>query len=238
MNRKTQKGNLSRRTLFKFGAGAIGTGVLTAGIGSKLMVSEPAVAQQKDINPEQALQSLIEGNQRFVTRKRRNPNQTQTRLVEVAKAQKPFASILGCADSRVPSEIVFDQGLGDLFVCRIAGNVATAEEIGSLEFGSLVLGSKVIMVLGHERCGAVDATIKGAQVPGQIASLLDAIKPAIKTSADQTGDPLENATKANVVFQMERLKASPVISQLIREGKLKIGGGYYDLDTGAVTMVG
>ena len=179
MSKKTQKGNLSRRTLFKFGAGAIGTGVLTAGIGSKLMVSEPAVAQQKDINPEQALQPLIEGNQRFVTRKRRNPNQTQTRLVEVAKTQKPFASILGCADSRVPAEIVFDQGFGDLFVCRIAGNVATSEEIGSLEFGSLVLGSKVIMVLGHERCGAVDATIKGAQVPGQIGSLINAIKPSV-----------------------------------------------------------
>ncbi|MBW4503291.1 MAG: carbonic anhydrase [Scytonema hyalinum WJT4-NPBG1] len=237
MNRKTQKGNLSRRTLFKFGAGAIGTGVLTAGIGSKLMVSEPAVAQQKDINPEQALQSLIEGNQRFVTRKRRNPNQTQTRLVEVAKAQKPFASILGCADSRVPSEIVFDQGLGDLFVCRIAGNVATAEEIGSLEFGSLVLGSKVIMVLGHERCGAVDATIKGAQVPGQIGSLIDAIKPSVEKSKNLPGDKLENACKANILMQVEKLKASSVLSQLIDAGKLKVVGGYYDLDNGTVTIV-
>lgn len=237
MNRKTQNGNLSRRTLFKFGAGVVGTGVLTAGIGSKLMVSEPAVAQQKDINPDQALQSLIEGNQRFVTRKRRNPNQTQTRLVEVAKAQKPFASILGCADSRVPSEIVFDQGLGDLFVCRIAGNVATAEEIGSLEFGSLVLGSKVIMVLGHERCGAVDATIKGAQVPGQIGSLIDAIKPSVEKSKNLPGDKLENACKANILMQVEKLKASSVLSQLIDAGKLKVVGGYYDLDNGTVTIV-
>lgn len=237
MNRKTQNGNLSRRTLFKFGAGVVGTGVLTAGIGSKLIVPEPAVAQQKDINPEQALQSLIEGNQRFVTRKRRNPNQTQTRLVEVAKAQKPFASILGCADSRVPSEIVFDQGLGDLFVCRIAGNVATAEEIGSLEFGSLVLGSKVIMVLGHERCGAVDATIKGAQVPGQIGSLIDAIKPSVEKSKNLPGDKLENACKANILMQVEKLKASSVLSQLIDAGKLKVVGGYYDLDNGTVTIV-
>jgi carbonic anhydrase len=237
MNRKTQKGNLSRRTLFKFGAGAIGTGVLTAGIGSKLMVSEPAVAQQKDINPEQALQSLIEGNQRFVTRKRRNPNQTQTRLVEVAKTQKPFASILGCADSRVPAEIVFDQGFGDLFVCRVAGNIATPEEIGSLEFGSLVLGSKVIMVLGHERCGAVDATIKGAQVPGQIASLLDAIKPGVEKSKNLPGDKLENACKANILVQVEKLKTSPVLSQLVDTKKLTIVGGYYDLDSGRITMV-
>jgi carbonic anhydrase len=237
MNRKTQKGNLSRRTLFKFGAGAIGTGVLTAGIGSKLMVPERAVAQQKDITPDQALQSLIDGNQRFVTRKRRNPNQTQTRLVEVAKVQKPFASILGCADSRVPSEIVFDQGFGDLFVCRIAGNVATSEEIGSLEFGSLVLGSKVIMVLGHERCGAVDATIKGAQVPGQIGSLIDAIKPSVEKSKNLPGDKLENACKANILMQVEKLKASSVLSQLIDAGKLKVVGGYYDLDNGTVTMV-
>lgn len=237
MNKKTQKGNLSRRNLFKFGAGAIGTGVLTAGIGSKLMVPEPAVAQQKDITPEQALQSLIEGNQRFVTRKRRNPNQTPARLVEVAKAQKPFASILGCADSRVPSEIVFDQGLGDLFVCRVAGNIATPEEIGSLEFGSLVLGSKVIMVLGHERCGAVDATIKGAQVPGQIGSLIDAIKPSVEKSKQLPGDKLENACKANILMQVEKLKASTVLSQLIDAGKLKIVGAYYDLDNGTVTIV-
>jgi carbonic anhydrase len=237
MNRKTQKGNLSRRTLFKFGAGAIGTGVLTAGIGSKLMVPERAVAQQKDITPDQALQSLIDGNQRFVTRKRRNPNQSPTRLVEVAKVQKPFASILGCADSRVPSEIVFDQGFGDLFVCRIAGNVATSEEIGSLEFGSLVLGSKVIMVLGHERCGAVDATIKGAQVPGQIGSLIDAIKPSVEKSKNLPGDKLENACKANILMQVEKLKASSVLSQLIDAGKLKVVGGYYDLDNGTVTMV-
>ncbi|WP_414585816.1 carbonic anhydrase [Scytonema sp. PCC 10023] len=237
MNKKTQKGNLSRRNLFKFGAGAIGTGVLTAGIGSKLMVSEPAVAQQKDITPDQALQSLIEGNQRFVARKRRNPNQTPTRLVEVAKGQKPFASILGCADSRVPAEIVLDQGFGDLFVCRVAGNIATPEEIGSLEFGSLVLGSKVIMVLGHRRCGAVDATIKGAQVPGQIGNLLDAIKLGVERSKNIPGDKLENATKANILVQVEKLKSSTVLSQLIDTNKLTIVGAFYDLDTGKITMV-
>jgi carbonic anhydrase len=222
--------------LLKFGAGAIGTGVLTAGLGSKLAFPDQAVAQD-DMNPDQALQRLMEGNQRFVNGRLENPRRDRTRLREVAKTQKPFAAILGCADSRVPSEIIFDQGFGDLFICRVAGNIATPEEIGSLEFGSLVLGSKVIMVMGHKRCGAVDATIKGAQVPGQIASLLDAIKPAIKDSENQTGDRLENATKANVLFQVEKLKASPVISQLIQEGKLKVAGGYYDLDTGAVTMV-
>lgn len=236
MSGKTQKGHVSRRNLLKFSAGALGTGVLTAGLGAKLVLPAPAVTKN-EMTPDQALQTLIQGNQRFIKRKSRNPSKNYARLVEVAQSQKPFASLLSCADSRVPSEIIFDQGFGDLFVCRVAGNIATPEEIGSLEFGSLVLGSKVIMVLGHERCGAVDATLKGAQVPGQIASLLNAIKPAVAKSKDQAGDRLENTCKANVLLQAEKLKASPVIAELIEEGKLKVVGGYYDLDTGIVTMV-
>lgn len=236
MNSKNQSAHVSRRNLLKFSAGAIGTGVLTAGLGSKLAFPDKAVAQE-NMTPDQALQALMQGNQRFVNGTLENPRRNMTRLAEISKSQKPFAAILGCADSRVPSEIVFDQGFGDLFICRIAGNVATPEEIGSLEFGTLVLGAKVIMVMGHERCGAVDATIKGAQVPGQIGSLLDAIKPALKNSGNQTGDELEKAIKANVLYQIERLKASPVISQLIQEEKLTIVGGYYDLDTGRVTVV-
>ncbi|MEH1827116.1 carbonic anhydrase [Nostoc sp. C052] len=228
--------NLSRRSLFKFGAGAIGTGVLTAGLGSNLLAPEKASAED-DITPDKALQELLEGNERFVKIKRKNPHQSHSRLVEVAKGQKPFASILGCADSRVPSEIVFDQGLGDLFVCRVAGNIATAEEIGSLEFGSLVLGSKVIVVVGHERCGAVDAALKGAEVPGQIGSLLEAIKPSVESSKGQSGDRLENACKANILTQVKKLKASPVLSKLIEEEKLKIVGAYYDLDTGKISIV-
>lgn len=229
--------SFSRRSLIKLGAGAVGTGVLASQLGSKLTFPEPAVAQKADLTPDEALQILMEGNQRFVNKKRINPHQDFGHITEVAKGQKPFASILGCADSRFPSEIVFDQGFGDLFVCRVAGNVATPEEIGSLEFGSLVLGTKVLMVVGHERCGAVEATIKGAQVPGQIASLLDAIKPALAKAEGQAGDRLENVCKANVMLQIERLKASPVISQLIQENKLKVVGAYYDLDTGAVSLV-
>lgn len=237
MSKKQSQVNISRRGLLKFGAGAIGTGVVAAGIGSNLIAPEPASAKD-DITPDKALQELLDGNDRFVKRKRRNPNQGYSRLQEVAKGQKPYASILGCADSRVPSEIIFDQGLGDLFVCRVAGNVATPEEIGSLEFGSLVLGTKVIMLLGHKRCGAVEATMKGAQVPGQIASLLDAIKPGIEQSKNQPGDKLENASKANVLAQVVKLKASPVLAELIKTNKLKIVGGYYDLDTGKVSVLG
>jgi carbonic anhydrase len=238
MTKQYSQTNVSRRNLLKLSAGAIGAGVLTAGVGSNLVAPETASAQKKkDLTPDDALQTLLDGNDRFVKVRRRNPNQNQSRLREVAKGQNPFASILGCADSRVPSEMVFDQGLGDLFVCRVAGNVATPEEIGSLEFGSLVLGSKVILVLGHERCGAVDATIKGAQVPGQIGSLLAAIKPGVEKSEGQPGDRLENACKANVLMQIENLKSSPVLSELIKNGKLKIVGGYYDLDTGKVSLV-
>ena len=236
MKENNNQTNFSRRNLLKFGAVAVGTGVLAANLGSQVVTPEPAVAQN-DMTPDEALQRLMAGNQRFVTRKRQNPHQTSERLVEVARGQKPFAAILGCADSRFPTEIIFDQGFGDIFVCRIAGNVATSEEIGSLEFGTLVLGAKVLMVIGHEKCGAVDATIKGAQVPGQIGSIIEAIKPAVERSKNQTGDPLENAIKANVLQQVENLKASPVIAQLIKENKLKIVGGYYDLDTGAVSMV-
>ncbi|MBW4620281.1 MAG: carbonic anhydrase [Cyanosarcina radialis HA8281-LM2] len=234
---KTRNLNTSRRNILKFGAGAIGAGVLTAGVGSQLLAPEPVAAKKSDVTPDEALKMLMDGNRRFVSRKRKNPNQDLARLTEVAKQQNPFAAILGCADSRVPSEIIFDQGLGDLFVYRVAGNIAPVEEIGSLEFGTLVLGAKVILVLGHERCGAVDACIKGAQVPGQIASVLDAIKPAVATTDGETGDRLEKTTKANVLLQVDKLKASTVMSKLIEEGKLKIVGGYYDLDTGRVSMV-
>jgi carbonic anhydrase len=236
MNSNNRQFNLSRRNSLKFVAGAIGTGILAARAGAELAAPAPAMAETPT-TPDAALQKLIDGNKRFVENKRQNPNQTLARVTEVAQTQKPYAAILGCADSRFPSEIIFDQGLGDLFVCRVAGNVATPEEKGSLEFGTLVLGAKVLMVVGHKRCGAVKAAIEGGELPGQIGSLTQAIKPAVETSKNQAGDKVENAVKENVRLQIENLKKSPVISQLIQEGKLKVVGGYYDLDTGAVSMV-
>lgn len=233
MDKTQQNLTISRRNLLKFGAGVAGTAALTAGLGTKvsLFKSQPAVAQN-NITPEEALKQLLEGNQRFIENKRKSPNQTITRVQEVAQGQAPFAAILSCADSRVPAEIIFDRGFGDLFVVRNAGNIATPEEIGSLEFGTLVLGAKVLMVIGHQSCGAVKATIAGNAVPGQIASILDAIKPAIKPN--QT---LEESTIANVKLGISRLQASPVISQLIKDGKLKIAGGYYNLETGMIKVV-
>ncbi len=236
MNSNNRQFNISRRNSLKFVAGAIGTGILAARAGAELAAPEPAIAQN-NVTPQQALQMLIDGNQRFVNNMRQNPNQTLARVTQVAPSQAPFAAILGCADSRFPAEILFDRGVGDIFVCRVAGNVTTPEEKGSLEFGTLVLGAKVLMVVGHENCGAVKAAITGGELPGQIGSLTKAIKPAVESSKNQPGDKVVNAVKENIKLQASRLKDSPVISQLIQEGKLLVVGGYYDLDTAAVEVI-
>jgi carbonic anhydrase len=180
-----QKTILSRRTAIQAGLSFLGTGSLAAIVGAKLAQSEPTSAQtihlaQNNITPDAALQQLLDGNRRFVENKRQSPNQTLIRLAEVAEGQAPFAAILGCADSRVPAEIIFDQGIGDLFVGRVAGNIATDEEIGSMEFGAQVLGTKVILVLGHESCGAVQAALEGGRFPGRISTLIDGIQLAIE----------------------------------------------------------
>lgn len=238
MHRTSKDGYLSRRNLFKIGAGAVGTGILTVGLGSqRVFAQKPPVGGKDDLTPSQALTMLMDGNKRFVEKKRQNPNQDFARITEVAKGQQPFACILSCADSRVPPEIIFDQGFGDLFVCRVAGNIVTPEETGSEEYGTLVLGAKVLMVLGHERCGAVKAAIDGGKLPGQIGSLVEAILPAVKKSEGQPGDRLENAVKANVLMQVDKLKASPVIADLVKEKKLMVVGAYYDLDTATVSPV-
>jgi carbonic anhydrase len=236
MNSNNRQFNISRRNSLKFVAGAIGTGILAARAGAELAAPEPAIAQTS-LTPDQCLQLLIDGNQRFVQARREKPNQTWTRIAEVAPSQEPFAAILGCADSRVPAEIIFDRGFGDIFVDRVAGNVATPEEIGSLEFGTLILGAKVLMVLAHERCGAVKAAIEGGQLPGHINSLTESIMPAVESTRNQPGDRVENACKANAILQANRLKASPVISDLINQNRMRVVPAYYDLDTGAVEIL-
>ena len=181
--------------------------------------------------PAEALAALKAGNARFVAGKPEAPHRDFARLREVAGGQKPFAAFLGCADSRVPIEIVFDQGFGDVFPTRIAGNVVTPEIIGSLEFGTLVLGSKVLVVLGHSSCGAVAATLAGNAVPGQISALYSHIQDA----ADEAGGDLSKAIELNVRRQVKLLRrASPVISGLVKDGKLEVVGAVYDLASGRV----
>jgi carbonic anhydrase len=226
---------ISRRNLLKLTATTAGIGLITNQLGLSASAAPVQIAT-KSLTPDTALAKLLAGNQRFASQKVRHPNQGVFRLQEVAKSQKPFAAILGCADSRVPVEILFDRGLGDLFTVRVAGNVATPEEIGSLEYAAL-LGTQVVLVLGHERCGAVTAALANKPVPGQIGKILDQIQPAIVATKGQPGDPLKNAIIANVNHQITTLKASPVLAKLIEADKLKIVGGYYDLDTGLVSQI-
>ncbi len=230
------KEHLSRRNLIRFGAGALGAGILAEELGSELISPQAAVAEN-NITPNEALQKLIDGNRRFLFREQKKPNRSYARLLQVANGQKPFASILSCADSRVPAEMLFDQGFGDLFVCRVAGNVATPEEIASLEYGAFKLGTKVIMVMGHKRCGAVTAAMTDGEFPGHISTLISAIKPAVKNVKGKYGDALENACKENALLQIKTLMTSPVLGKLVEEKKLKIVAGYYDLDTGKVSLV-
>jgi carbonic anhydrase len=187
-----------------------------------------------DLSPADALALLYAGNGRFAAGAPTAPHRDLARLKEVAPLQKPFASFLGCADSRVPIEIVFDQGFGDLFVTRIAGNFSTPEITGSLEFGTEILGTKVLFVLGHTNCGAVTAAVKGVEVPGQISSLFYHIRPAVRVAK---GD-VSVAVRENVRNQMDLLReSSPVLARLVRAGKLVVAGGVYDVATGRVIPV-
>lgn len=184
--------------------------------------------------PADALKRLYQGNLRFSQGQSLDENRDLSRVKEVAAGQKPFAAFLGCADSRVPVEIVFDQGFGDIFVTRIAGNVASSENIGSLEFGTEVLGAKVLYVLGHTQCGAVEATMKGEDVPGQISGLFQHIRPAVKTANGNLDKAIEQNVRNQAILLAE---SSPVISRLVKKGELLVAGGVYNLQTGLVTPV-
>ena len=189
-------------------------------------------------DPDAAWKDLQAGNARYVAGKLGHPRQTTERRAEVAAGQHPFAVILSCADSRVPPEMVFDQGLGDLFTARVAGNVATDDVVASLEYAVVHLGPKLIVVLGHERCGAVDAALKGGPPEGHLAVLLDRIQPAVKSSKGQTGDALDNAVKANALLVADQLrKSAPILSEKIKNGSIKIVAARYDLDTGKVEQL-
>ena len=202
-----------------------------------LMISISASAQTQE-KGEDPLVKLKEGNQRFVTGKTIRPNQDFERLKLVADGQKPFAIVVGCSDSRVPSEIIFDQGLGDLFIVRTAGQVSSYASWGSIEFANVILGAKLIVVLGHTKCGAVSAACKVPEVPGHIVTLINAIRPAAEEAHKHGGDEVENAVKINVAMQVEQLqKLEPVLSKAVKKGELKVVGAVYDLQTGKVEFL-
>lgn len=219
------------------------TSIATLGLASTLLwrVKQAEAAElgaiAPSLSPDDALQKLMEGNQRFVQHQPQYPDQSAARLREVAQVQHPFATVLSCADSRVPAEIIFDQGIGDIFDVRIAGNISTPESLGSIEYAVALLDTPVLMVLGHERCGAVTAAVQNESLPGEIGSFVKAILPAVERVKDKAGDTVDNAVTANVQYQIEQLKRSPLLTERLQSGKLKIVGGRYDLDTGTVTMI-
>lgn len=196
-----------------------------------------------NLSPDEALQRLKEGNQRYVSGKVVHPNQTVERRQEVAQSQHPFAIILNCSDSRVAPEILFDQGLGDLFIVRTAGNVVDDVVIGSIEYAVEHLGVQLLLVLGHQRCGAVTAAVEaaahtGSEVPGHIGSIIERIQPAVQQAQSLPGDLVINATKANVLLIVNELTCcAPILSDLVQAGKLKVVGAYYDLDCGEVSFL-
>lgn len=223
---------------FGFGSRLTRRGMLRGALSAAAVVGTALprrAGAQSTLSPDAALQALMDGNQRFANHKLTSFDEDLAILkANTVDRQEPYAAILSCADSRVPVELVFDQSIGHLFVARVAGNTASSTMIATLEYGAAVLGTKVIMVMGHANCGAVKAAMSGKEVPGQISQLFAALRPAV----EKADGNLEKAIKANARIQARLLAtASPVLSGLVKAGNLKIVAGYYALDTGVVTLV-
>jgi len=242
----------SRRDFIRVtGAAAAGLVLATDTAAQTTPVPAAAPAAKGKPKPEgptskEALRMLMEGNERFVTGKSAKPCRTPEDFKTSAEGQTPFAIIVACADSRVAPEILFDQGVGDLFVVRVAGNVvAGAGDTvkGSIEYGVAVLGAPLIMVLGHSNCGAVKATIKYVEtndpVPGAIGGLVALIRPAVLKSKGESGDKLNNAIRANVDIGVGKLRSlDPIVSKAVQNSTVQVVGATYDLSTGKVTLLG
>ena len=225
---------LSRRHLFSAGVGALALTAAAAGARA-----QPTRSVE---TPDAAVARLMEGNARYVSGQMKERDFSAGRVART-QGQAPFAAILGCADSRVAPELAFDQTPGELFVVRVAGNFVTPDGLGSLEYGAAVLGTKVIMVLGHNSCGAIGATIgalqKGNTLPGHIAGLVTAMKPGVEAVVKAGGADLEQrCVVANVQANVRRLQTEkPILGDMVAAGKLKVVGAYYDLATGKVIPV-
>ncbi len=198
--------------------------------------------QGQMVTPDEALQRLLEGNRRFVNAKMFHPNSSIEARNKLASGQAPFAAILGCADSRVPPELVFDHGLGDLFVVRVAGNIVEDAGSGSFEYTVEHLGTPLIVVLAHERCGAVTATVQtmesGGEAPGHLGELVRKIQPAVEKTKSMPGDKIENAVRENAKRMAAELAGlEPILKEKVDQGKLKVVAMRYDLDTGAVELL-
>ncbi len=198
---------------------------------------------QKTLSPENALERLIEGNERYHQGRALHPRQTHHFRLFTHAAQSPFAVISTCSDSRVPAEIIFDQGVGDLFVVRTAGNISSASQIGSIEYAVEYLGAKLVLVMGHTNCGAVTAVAEGLQVNGNIKELLRLIRPAVqKVAAEHNQEPIESwlseAIKANVKQSIhDLLSQSPFLNQKIEQKEIKVVGALYHIISGNIEIL-
>src|SRR6476659_4182742 len=228
----------SRRFVVRFAASALGM-MLADAAGAKETKTPPK--PQNVLSPDAALRRLMDGNSRYVEGTSRRHDFKREREALVG-GQNPFAAVLGCADSRIAPEYAFDSARGDLFVCRVAGNFANDDTVASMEYTVAVLGTPLILVLGHDSCGAIDATIKSLKdnkpPPGHIPSLVAALAPAVKASAQQSGNPLDNAIRQNVIDNVAKLKsAAPILNAAVEQNKLKVVGGIYRLATGKVELL-
>jgi carbonic anhydrase len=192
---------------------------------------------QAQITPQIAHQMLVDGNQRFVANKKASRNLNE-QIRDTSEGQYPFAAVLSCIDSRVPAEIVFDQGIGDIFSARVAGNIVNEDILGSLEYSCKVAGSKLIVVLGHTKCGAVTAACKHVEL-GNITALLSKIKPAVeKVNKEVTPDSIEETAIVNVALSIENIrKESPILAEMESQGEIQIVGASYDVGTGKVRFI-
>jgi carbonic anhydrase len=230
---------VGRRDFLKLAGGA----ALGSMMNGQSFAAAPKVVPkpQNVLSPDGALDRLMSGNRRYVegTSKRHDFKHEREAL---SKGQNPYAGILSCADSRIAPEYAFDTARGDLFVCRVAGNLINDDVIASFEYAVSVLNTPLIMVLGHQACGAVDAAIKsikdGTTLPGHLPSLVTALAPAVKAALNQPGDNLNNAIRQNVVLAVAGIKAAtPILSQAFEEKKIRVVGAIYDLANGQVTLV-
>jgi carbonic anhydrase len=232
----SKQGNFSRRDFMKV------SGMAALGLGLAACAPTVASVQEGPVsNADEALQRLADGNKRYAANKSIDLNESASRRVELVKGQNPFATIFCCVDSRVPPELVFDRGLGDLFIVRTAGHVIDNAVLGSLQYGVAELKIPVLMVMGHEKCGAVKATVEAvennAKAEAEINWLVEGIRPAVEKVHGQAGDELDNAVRANVELTVARLKGAAILGEAVQKGTLKIVGARYDLDTGMVEII-
>lgn len=195
---------------------------------------------QENLTPKSAHNILVEGNKRFAANLKAQRN-LKDQVFQTSQGQFPFAVILSCIDSRVPAELVFDQGIGDIFSVRVAGNIVNKDVLGSMEYACKVAGSKIVIVMGHTKCGAVTAACKDVEL-GNITFLLDKIKPSVssirKNDSELTDDQIEEVSINNVAYSIERIrKESPILAEMEANGEIEIAGANYDVNTGIVEFL-